>query len=113
MKENRLLTTLLMMAMLLSVLACSKNAVSSAIKEQPSAETMGIVNARETWQPIQGARVMTLPSRSMCITGEDGKCSFDRPVTDTLIVFRKRGYKLVKVPINAENYMIGAVFDKK
>ncbi|GAB5527973.1 MAG: hypothetical protein Roseis2KO_58450 [Roseivirga sp.] len=74
---------------------------------------MGMVHDRESLQPVKDVLVMSFPSRSKGITSADGTCSFERPETDTTIVFTIKGYGEVHAPLRSYDEMVGAVFDKQ
>ncbi|MCE7991387.1 MAG: hypothetical protein HEP71_05380 [Roseivirga sp.] len=124
MKKPKLIIAIPLLTMLFIAYGCSDR-ISSPNNETPSdseAETsttvhtrtlMSRVNDRESLQPVKDVLVMSFPSRSKGITNAEGTCSFERPETDTTVVFTKKGYGEVHAPLRPYDEMVGAVFDKQ
>ncbi len=124
MKKIKPIIAIPLLALLFIALGCSEGIAPSNNETPPDSETaantsvptrtiMTMVHDRESSQPVKGVLVMSLPSRSTCITSEEGTCSIERPETDKTVVFTKKGYGEVHAPLRSYDEMLGAVFDKK
>lgn len=123
MKKSKPIIATPLLALLFIAFGCS-DGIAPSNEMPPDSETVAntsiqtktittMVHDRESLQPVKDVLVMSMPSRSTCITSEEGTCSFDRPVTDTTVVFTKKGYGDVHAPLRSYDEMLGAVFDKK
>ena len=124
MKKLKLIITIPLLALLFVVISCSEGitpqAGESATGPEATANTSVetkeltvMVHDRATIQPVEGVSVVSMPSRTKGITKKEGKCTFKRPVTDSYVIFNKKGYKEVQGPLRAKDEMLGAIFDKK
>lgn len=124
MKKSKLIIDIPLLVMLLIAFGCSDRIAPSSEETPSDSETtaeasvqtrtiMGMVHDRESLQPVKDVLVMSLPSGSKGITGAEGTYSFERPETDTTMVFTKKGYGDVHAPLRSYDEMVGAFFDKK
>ena len=124
MKNLKPTFTLLLLTSLFIVISCS-DGITPSTNESPtdpestaasSVETKELtvmVHDRATLQPVEGVSVVSMPSRTKGITNKEGKHTFERPITDSWVVFNKKGYGEVQAPLKPHYEMLGAVFDKK
>ena len=124
MKKLKPTLALLILASLFTVLSCSEGITPTAYESPTDPETTAsssvktrkltvMVHDRATIQPVEGVNVMGMPSRTTGITNKDGEYTFQLPVTDTYVIFNKKGYEEVYAPLGRRADRVGAIFDKK